>query len=421
MWANLTIDQVGYKEKEIDTNIVENSFFIDPINWKDENNWSINSPWKSLQNVVDTWKIKTQKWNKLPYKKDSSYLVDINLDWIISPWDTIYLKNWNHWDLFIQDFHNKSPIIIKSYPGHTAILNSIFIRSSSNWTIDWLKLIRKNDKKIKFTMLEDHSWRWPINDITIENSIISTSDNTKNWWKKDWDWANSGIDSDAHNLIVRNNYIYNIAFAIDSFWNNALIENNTIDMFSFDAFRLLWSNSTIRYNLVKNSIHTWNPNHDDFLQSWSRKCVPVVNNIIDSNIIIYYENKDMEFQTKYQWIWLFDGHFINWKIINNVVFIEHWHWISAYKAKDFEIKNNTVIARDFDSDMIPWILLSSKDNNKWDYVSNNTITNNISSANAYTSKWVKVESNNIYDNLTWKSKVTKDIFLDYDNFDFRLK
>jgi len=402
------------------------SFYIDPVNGSADNDGSKSLPWKSLQDVIDSRFIESQRWDKLPYNAETSYLITKNAGAQIKGGDEIYLMSGKYGDVFIQGYYNTKPITIKAFPGQKPVLNQVTVFSGANWVFDGITILRYQESKFKSLFLaKKHSWQGPVSDITLLNSNIIGSADISTWAASEWDQAPKGIRSTGSDFIARNNIIKNVGFAIESLGQNAMFENNTIDTFSFDAIRGLGSYSTYQNNLIKNSVYTGNPNHDDAFQSWTINSVPVVGTLFINNTII--DNFDLNSKSSYlatttpkmQGVGLFDGPFMDWVIKDNTIVIDHYHGISVYDSKDFTITGNKVLDRVPDNSTNPWILLSSKNRNGGMPLAGNIVTNNILTSSVRTTNGVDPADNVIKDNATG-SIVTPDIFVDYQNFDMTL-
>jgi len=406
----------------ITNNSYAKEFFVNPDSNLSNAIGTKELPWKSLKKLVTQSFIETQRWNKLPYNNDSSHLVVKNHGAQIKGGDTIYLMSGNYGNLNIESYYNSLPIVIKAYPGHTPVFDSISIRSSSNWTFDGVTILRpeRSKKRVLFNA-SGHIYSGPAFDIVIQNSIIKSGASTKEWSAKDWNSAAKGIQTDADNFIAKNNLIENIGFGVDVYGDHSLVESNTINRFSYDAIRGLGNYSTYQYNLIKNCVQTGNNAHDDGFQSWSRGGKPVVGMIINSNTILEFDDPDLPFSSMQpktggrglQGIGLFDGFYEDLVIQNNVIVVNQWHGITVNGFKDCKIVNNTVFDPNFKRPGPPWIMIDNHKSGKLSHgclVRNNLGTGIKIKARA----GVKVDHNFI-------SKALNPMFKDVFKNDLRLK
>ena len=360
-------------------------FYIDPVNGSDQNNGSQTAPWQSIQYIFQDKLIESQKWDSLPYKKQSK-LVAKNANAPIKPGDTIWLLSGYYDGLFIQDYYNAKNITIAALDGHIPQFRSIHIQSSSNWTIKGLHFSLEfgtGEKPGNFVRIDAHGFRGPANDIIVENCTMYSAADTSKWTKEDWNnLPTSGISAGGTHITIRNNKIKNINFGISVGASHSLIENNTVENFAGDGLRGLGDYSTFQYNTIKNCYNV-NGNHDDGFQSWSRSKQgvgkgEVVGITLRGNTFINYEDPDQPFRGPLQGIGCFDGMFTDWTIENNVVIVDQWHGITLLGAKNCRIINNTVIDQSPGKPGPTWIQIGSHKNGIES--SGCTIRNNLATA-----------------------------------------
>ena len=110
-----------------------NKFYVDPINGDINNDGSLESPWSSLNDVVQSEFIMSKDWVSFPHENGESVLIDRNIGSPVKPGDTIYLMQGEHENFTIKGYYNSKPITIEAYPGHTSVIKSFKIISGSNW------------------------------------------------------------------------------------------------------------------------------------------------------------------------------------------------------------------------------------------------------------------------------------------------
>ena len=105
-------------------------FFVDPLGGDRNNDGSIFSPWRSIQEVFDRGLVESQQWEKLPYKRGVT-LVPKNPGAPVKAGDTILLLSGYHGELLIKNAYNSAPITVAAAEGHTPKLRRIRIRSGA--------------------------------------------------------------------------------------------------------------------------------------------------------------------------------------------------------------------------------------------------------------------------------------------------
>ena len=205
-------------------------------------------------------------------------------------------------------------------------------------------------------------------DIVFEKSMISFVDNSDSWSAQDWlQYSFDGLSVNGNRMIVRENLIYNTAFALTSFATNSLISKNKIKGFRGDGMRGLGDYTSFEYNDVRNCVQV-DGNHADGFQSWSvgtdgrvgTGSVVGVNLI--GNTFIDNENMSNPLKCQLQAIGLFDGMYVDWVVENNLIITDDWHGISFYGSVNAIIANNTVIDHDFSNDVRPGIIITAHTN-----------------------------------------------------------
>src|SRR5690606_27577261 len=124
---------------------------------------------------------------------------------------------------------------------------------------------------------------------------------------------------------------------------------------------------------------------------------------------------------KLQAIGCFDGFFENWTVENNIIFTDNYHGIALYGLIDGKVLNNTVLAQDTGYDRTPWIEIESHKSRGPSR--NSIIANNIVSRSVNVNEEgenIRVENNYVLTSEQTYS-LMYEIFIDPDNFDFRLK
>jgi hypothetical protein len=395
-------------------------FFVDPQRGDAANDGSAAKPWRSLQEVFDQNLIESQAWAALPYKSDSR-LAPKNAGATIKAGDTIWLRSGDHGDLLIRGYYNSRPITIAAADGQTPRFRSVHLQAASHWVLKGLHVSPEfgaGQKPRTLIHLESHGWNGPASDITVENCVLCSAEDTAAWSVDDWNTRScNAIQVDGTRMTVRRNRLKNVDHGISVAASHSLIEHNTIENFAGDGLRGLGDHSVFQYNVVKNCYDV-NANHDDGFQSYSRGpngvgTGEVVGVVLRGNTIINSEDPNQPHRGALQGIGCFDGMFVDWVIENNVIIVDHYHGITLGGARGCRIVNNTVIDP---NDQRPGPAAIRVDKHKNGTPSSNcTVRNNLVSAIHVQSGEAMTEDHNL---------IVKDpsaFFVDAAKRDFRLK
>jgi len=393
---------------------ISNTYYLDPINGKLENDGSLQNPWPSLEEVINADLIKTQSYT-LPYSENSSVLIPVNPNGIIQAGDTIILLNGLHGKFELRGAHNKDFITIKANESSKAILHSVNITAGSNWRFEDITISQEpyNDiSKGHHMLFQSHNWHGPAHNIQVTNcNIYSIQDNTS-WSAEDWvNLSSRGIRMEGDNFKIDRCRMKNISFGIDCIGDSITVSRCIIENFSGDGIRVLGSDILIEDNVIKNCYDV-DDNHDDGIQSFNLGQYDLYNVKILRNTIINYEDINQPFRGPLQGIGCFDGPYNNWVIENNVISVDHWHGISMYGAYNCTINHNTVI--DPTPDITPgpsWIRINpDKEGNESE---NNIVANNISNnfvltgSTEYTNLKFSTEEEYNLNFVDWKKYIFK--------------
>ncbi len=337
-------------------------FYIDPINGASSGDGSLQSPWRSLQEVLDNGLVRSRQWESLP-PDETTVLVVKNPQAPVRGGDTIWLKTGDYGALTITGYYNEDQITVAAAPGHDARFSTLLLRGSSHWTVRGLQLSPEfADPFAQGTIvdLDSHNWQGPVHDIALTDCTIQSVADTSDWSLEDWNnLPSNGIQVDGARMTIRDNQLKNVNFGISVVATDSLIEGNVIENFAGDGLRGLGDRTVFQYNTVKNCYDV-NENHDDGFQSWSVGpdgvgTGEVVGVVLRGNTIINYENPDQPFRGTLQGIGCFDGMFVDWIVENNVVTTDHWHGITLLGARNSRVINNTVIDPNDEDPGPPWI------------------------------------------------------------------
>ncbi len=395
---------------------IGNIFYVDPVNGDIGNNGSSGSPWSTLQDVIENNLIETRVYKDLPYQEGGEMEVR-NPGAPVKAGDTIILRNGFHGELWLRGAFNAEYINVMAEAGHSPALSRIFLSAASRWRFKGITISPEfavTYEPNTLIRLESHGWHGPIYNVTVDDCILYSVQDSSAWDINNWnDLSCNGISVSGNNMTIRNNHCRNVDFGISVSGNFALIKNNTVENFAGDGLRGLGNDMFFEYNTVKNCYDV-NGNHDDGFQSWSINDDPPRRRVVlRGNVIINYEDPNQPFRGTLQGIGCFDGPYINWIVENNVVAVDHWHGISLYGAFYSRIVNNTVVDINNASPGPSWILINThKDGTpSGDCVIRNNIATHVTATEGVSEDHNTVIEYNEY----------ADLFADFENFDFHLK
>lgn len=371
------------------------TYYLDPVKGSSSGNGSMASPFGSLQSVLEDNLIESQQWS-VPYKS-SSTLLDKNSGAPIKPGDTLKLKPGYHGNVEVYRYVNSQYITIDGAGNPAVKLGSFKTIASSKWRLQGVSISPyhkpgynpASERVGNIVFLDTLGYEGPSSDIDIINNDIFTVDQVTSWSKQNWlDRASSGIAVDAEGIKLINNKVRNIRFGITVSRKNALVRSNRVVNFSGDAIRGLGDNGLYEYNFIANGFKV-DGNHDDGFQSFTRNKVPISNVTLRGNQFYYdYNHPNKSLISSFQGIGCFDGFFNNWRIENNLLYINHWHGISLYGANDSVIVNNTLVDAVPNGRLRPWVKINPlKESQGGGHGRNNLVRNNLA--------WLSVEANSV--------------------------
>jgi parallel beta-helix repeat protein len=396
------------------------TFYLDPNDGSMGNDGSYDSPWTTVQEVLDSHLVETYEPADYPYSEGDP-LIFVNEGAPVKSGDTLICKTGYYGELHISRKFNTDYIIIKAEEGHIPVFKNVRFTGTKYWHLQGLTITPSaapEYENVTLVSIEWHNWSGPSTYITVENCYLYSVEEPAYWTAQQWDDRScTAISSQGKNVVIRNNYCKNVNFGISSSGDSCLVEYNIIENFAGDGLRGLGDYNTFQYNIVKNSFDV-NGNHDDGFQSWSVGDGGVGTDtvwgvVLRGNTIINYEDPDQPYRGTLQGIGCFDGFYADWIVENNVVIVNHYHGITLSGAVNCRIINNTVVDRDTtDSDISPWIRVGDHKNGS---ASENCV----------------VRNNIYYRTLSLDSPQTEDHnlqvrnydsnFVDFGQFDLRLK
>jgi hypothetical protein len=345
-----------------ETILTGNLFYIAPndVNANINNDGSSAYPWTTLQDVIEYGLIESWEYRDHPYTENGVMILK-NPGAPVKGGDTIILRNGFHGEIFLQEYFNADYINVMAEDGHTPGISRLHLQGASRWRFKGLTISPELAVAYytgSMIFLESHGWRGPVYNVTIDDCVIYSVQNSSPWTDVEWDTLScNGIQAFGNSITLRNNNLKNVNFGITISGNYALVKSNIIENFAGDGMRGLGNDLFFEYNTVKNCYDV-NGNHDDGFQSWSINDDPPRKRVVlRGNVIINYEDPNQPYRGTLQGIGCFDGPYINWVIENNIVMTDHWHGISLYGAFHSRILNNTVIDLNDTSPGPPWIAI----------------------------------------------------------------
>ncbi len=391
---------------------VADSFYIDPLRGTTQGDGSINKPWRTLQEVIETKKI--QSFNNRGEV--------VNPGAPIKPGSTIVLRSGFHGDISIDGMQNTDYINVVAQKGDSPKVGNLYVFGSKKWRFSGLSISPSFDitfLKKKLVIVKSNFFG-AAEDIEIsDNEIFSAPDITA-WTVHDWlTKASDGIAVNGNRITAEHNHIKNVYFGLMSSGEHALVRGNTIENFAGDGIRGLGNNSTYEYNTIRD-VYSVNDEHHDGFQSWSTGTGGVGTGVVAGvtlrgNTIVNYTNPNRPLQGNLQGIGCFDGIFSGWLVENNVIATNMWHGIALFGAIDSKVFNNTVVDLNTTQPGPPWIMITNHKNgtpSKNVVIRNNLAQGSVTGSNT---------ANNI---VSDHNLITKDLsahFLNPSALDFKLK
>lgn len=258
-----------------------------------------------------------------------------------------------------------STVFVRPQIGATPVFKSFRVTSCKKMQIAGLSILprRMNGDTVGIAV----ELAGANEDIIFEKSLISYGDNSSGWTAQNWlDYAQDGIHIYGNRMIVRDNLIYNTAFALTSLATNSIISKNRINGYRGDGMRGQGDYTSFEYNDVRNCF-TVDANHADGFQAFTvGPGGPGTGTITGVNLIgntfIDNENMSNPLKCQLQGIGLFDGTYVDWVIENNLIVTDMYHGITLLGSVNSRIVNNTVIDHDFSNNIRPWIMLDAHKN-----------------------------------------------------------
>jgi hypothetical protein len=319
-------------------------FYVDPESGSSSGDGGRESPWQTLQGVVE----------------DAHFGADIRAG------DTVWLRSGDHGEFAASGGSYEPPITVAAVAGETPELRRVSFNATKGWIVRGLSISPSygpEPSAVDMVLVDPDS-----SNVAIEDCRLFSVADASAWGATEWvNLASSGIFIRGDHVRASRNTLTNVRFGISVDGPNALVEYNQIINFSADGLRGLGDDGIYQYNLVKNVYvdgDSGDDNHDDGFQSWSvgpdGPGSGVVRGVVlRGNVFLNREDPNQKLPNAMQGIGCFDGMFDDWVVENNVVITDHWHGISFYGMRNSRIVNNTVIDVNGVDPGPPWIMVTA--------------------------------------------------------------
>jgi len=313
------------------------TFFIDPERGSMANDGSEAKPWRTLAEVLapGSRMVATMKWRE--NSKDGSQL-PINPDGPIHPGDTLVLMSGDHGDVDLKQFVNRDFIFVVAGKDQTPVVDTLRVTSSTHWLFRGIKF-QHTRTPISNAVVSaiSHGWMGPSNNLVFVENSVSATDSTDSWSEQDWvdkpyEYA---FGSSGPCTTFAHNHVYNVRDAVTVSGENTLVADNVIERFGNDGVDVTSSNTVVRGNLIRDSMHSGKePKHPDGIQGWGSPHDVT----FDSNRVININGGGV------QGIDVFDGDWRGLRVTNNLVITNVWNGMVLFGLTDSLVANNTIIA-----------------------------------------------------------------------------
>ena len=158
---------------------------------------------------------------------------------------------------YLQQVVNPSFVTVKAAPGQAPVFLTLYIRSTTKWVFKGIKvqsLFGTNNNKQNLVTVTDQGAARLTSDIILENTQVSSADNTDGWTQPDWlarvrvvSISAKGSDhgADTTCVSVRNSHMSKVIFGSEVMANNMLFSGNEVDRFGDDGIDYVASNILI--------------------------------------------------------------------------------------------------------------------------------------------------------------------------------
>jgi hypothetical protein len=356
-------------------------------------------PWGSFESLVKAKYFNAAELNKATVK----------------PGDTVKLLSGEHGSISFQGpaYVNSQTITVEAAIDATPVISQFNVKHMQRWTFRGITFRCPESINARFMLFRGVM----VYDVLVDQCRFQSIEDANKWTDDDWAsrCAQYGLWLSGANFKATANQFYAVENCIYVEGTDIEVDRNQGEWFLNDGIEHAASRLKItrnrfvdQYNLDANDFH-----HDG-IQGWT------LNNLTNSEILIEgnfiarstgrYEAIPPVSDAVFQGISIFDGHFQDVTITNNVVMATASHAIALYGCVDSKISNNTVIYQGVTPNKPCWIgVFVGKP--KWGSIepSNIKLSKNIAPTYATnSSRGVELESNFSFKapNKPWNTSFT---------------
>jgi hypothetical protein len=366
------------------------AFYVDPQSGSPDGDGSKAHPWRTLAEVLSP---------RAGAKGKPAF----------GGGDTIYLLSGDHGAVSVTG-RNSDFVTVRAAPGAKPVLQSLRVAGASKWVFDRLTIfgLRNTWAPLVSIGMAGTGPGLPANpadNITITNTLITSSDDDSQWTQEDWRTKPRyfGVKIDDGSKLggvscinLAHNHITNILFGVALMATNSRFTDNIIDYFGGDALDVGGSHLVIARNLFANNIEIGINNHNDAIQMQAGRYRTYRDIVIDGNTVLRQTRADIPFTSYLQGISAFNSDWFDVTVTNNVVVTNATHGISWGSTHGGLFANNIVLndeAAAFNFRQ-SWLMISPRTHEGFDsndVVARNNVTSNLVAKS--TSPTVKFMSN----------------------------
>lgn len=409
-------------------------YYLDPVNGSSAGNGSLANPFGSLESVLSDGLIESQIWT-VPYSATSE-LVPQNAGAPIKSGDTLRLLDGYHGAITIRGYVNTNYITVEAVNPYKATLRHIHTLAASKWIFKNLAISPSFDVNYdplaprpshphltsllqNIVYLQAHGWQGPSSDIKVLDNKIFSIEDSDGWGIDDWaQRASTGIfDRMDTKSEISGNTITNVKYGIMVTTDDALVKNNHISHFTYDAIMGNGDDGVYEYNFIANGINAHNRSGSGFT------CFPGAQNSTIDNLVIrgnqfHYDKNHPYTSLKNNFRGILCSAYVgalnNFVVDNNLVNVENTYGILLSGANSAMVTNNTVVDGDLATSIAPYTRVKMHHLDGVVGVNVNTVQNNISTI-------VNDVNTEYYQNINPAVQSYNSLFVDSDAGDFQLK
>jgi hypothetical protein len=328
-----------------------NVYYLDPVQGSFTNSGLTEAdPLPGLQEVLESSLFSY-------YSNPNDLSSEVNPTGRIKGGDVLILKSGYHGSIALFDVYLNEMIHIVAAEEEYPVLRKLYVVGGKNFTFDGIYFSADITEFEDSDLVNMRTGDYNCENFTFQNCYFFSTLDTSSWGLLEWNSkAVNAIYVNCDNLIIRNNFVFNINKGIYSLLRSgsADIRNNTIKNFAADGMRIYSSNTKVQHNLIITSYEV-NGNHDDAIQLGSTVDIPQVNIDILENVIIGYEHNNHPYKSHCQGIVSFGDNNRDWRILGNWLILDTYHGITIATSDRIVVADNFLITRSDNAPRTPWI------------------------------------------------------------------